>query len=194
MGACYGPDMTSTGMPRAILTAVLEPPPGYGPLGWALVGVAALPLVLLPLVDPDLRSPGYLAMAAATLAAVVWLARAGFLKARIELRADPAEGMLRLRAPLFSREVPLASLAAVDVLDDVDRGTSYINWPVSGRARSRRGVRLDLGGAAALVLTTHDGRRFTVVTADRAAAEELRTMVTRAASDAEDGSRRAGSA
>ena len=94
---------------------------------------------------------------------------------------DPAAGVLRLRAPLYSREVPLGPLATVEVQDDVGPGVSFVNWSVTGRARSRRGVRIDLGGTAALVLTTHEGQRFTVVTPDAATAAELQAMVVQAA-------------
>lgn len=185
-GACYVPDMTDTGPTRATLlaaevrTAVVGPPPGYAVLGWALVFVTTLPLVLLPLLEPELRSPGYLAIAAASLGLPVWLIQAAFLRARIELTVAPAAGMLRLRAPLYLREVPLGSLAAVEVQDDAGPGVAFINWPVTGRARSRRGVRIDLGGTAALVLATHDGQRFTVVTPDAERATELRAMVVEA--------------
>ncbi|MDO4239035.1 hypothetical protein [Micrococcus sp.] len=163
-------------------TAVVDPPAGYRVLGWALVFVTALPLILLPLLEPELRSPGYLATGAASLGLVVWLSQVAFLRARIELEADPATGVLRLRAPLYSRELPLDSLATVEVQDDVGPGVAYINWPVTGRARSRRGVRLDLGGPAGLVLTTHDGQRFTVVTPDTSTAAELQTTVVQATS------------
>ena len=70
----------------------------------------------------------------------------------------------------------------MEVQDDVGPGGAYINWPVTGRARSRRGVRLDLGGPAGLVLTTHDGQRFTVVTPDPETAAELQATVTQATS------------
>ncbi|ORE58443.1 hypothetical protein B6D25_09905 [Micrococcus luteus] len=53
---------------------------------------------------------------------------------------------------------------------------------MTGRARSRRGVRLDLGGPAGLVLTTHDGQRVTVVTPDPETAAELQATVTQATS------------
>lgn len=172
----------TTAPAEAARTAVVEPPPGYAVLGWALVFVTALPLILLPLLEPELRSPGYLATGAASLGLVVWLSQVAFLHARIELAADPAAGVLRLRAPLYSRELPLDSLATVEVQDDVGPGVAYINWPVTGRARSRRGVRLDLGGPAGLVLTTHDGQRFTVVTPDPETAAELQATVTQATS------------
>ena len=162
-------------------TAVVDPPAGYRVLGWALVFVTALPLILLPMLKPELRSPGYLAIGAASLGLVAWLVHAAFLRARIELTVDPAAGVLRLRAPLYSREVPLGPLATVEVQDDVGPGVSFVNWSVTGRARSRRGVRIDLGGTAALVLTTHEGQRFTVVTPDAATAAELQAMVVQAA-------------
>ena len=163
-------------------TIAVGPPPGYAVLGWALVFVTALPLVLIPLLEPELRSPGSLAIAAVSLGLLVWLSQVAFLRARIELAADPAAGVLRLRAPLYSRELSLDSLATVEVQDDVGPGGAYINWPVTGRARSRRGVRLDLGGPAGLVLTTHDGQRFTVVTPDTSTAAELQTTVVQATS------------
>ena len=140
----------TTAPAEAARTAVVEPPPGYAVLGWALVFVTALPLVLLLVLDPALRSAGILVIAAVSLGLVVWLSQVAFLRARIELAADPAAGVLRLRAPLYSRELPLDSLATVEVQDDVGPGVAYINWPVTGRARSRRGVRIDLGGTAAL--------------------------------------------
>ena len=157
-------------------TAVVDPPAGYRVLGWALVFVTALPML-----KPELRSPGCLAIGAASLGLVAWLVHAAFLRARIELTVDPAAGVLRLRAPLYSREVPLGPLATVEVQDDVGPGVSFVNWSVTGRARSRRGVRIDLGGTAALVLTTHEGQRFTVVTPDAATAAELQAMVVQAA-------------
>ena len=43
-------------------------------------------------------------------------------------------------------------------------------------------MRLDLGGPAGLVLTTHDGQRFTVVTPDPETAAELQATVTQATS------------
>lgn len=146
-------------------------------LGWALVFVTALPIVLLPLLEPSMRSPAYLVIVVVSLGLVVWLVQAAFLRARIELTVDPAAGALRLRAPLYSRTVPLGSLATVEVQDDVGPGVAFLNWPVAGRARSRRGVRIDLGGTAALVLTTHDGQRFTVVTPDAEQASALQAMV-----------------
>lgn len=152
----------TTAPAEAARTAVVEPPPGYAVLGWALVFVTALPLVLLLVLDQALRSAGILVIAAVSLGLVVWLSQVAFLRARIELAADPAAGVLRLRAPLYSRELPLDSLATVEVQDDVGPGVAYINWPVTGRARSRRGVRLDLGG-----------QRFTVVTPDPETAAEL---------------------
>ena len=57
----------TTAPAEAARTAVVEPPPGYAVLGWALVFVTALPLILLPLLKPELRSPGYLAIGAASL-------------------------------------------------------------------------------------------------------------------------------
>ncbi|GAA3681027.1 MULTISPECIES: hypothetical protein [Micrococcus] len=172
----------TTAPAEAARTAVVEPPPGYAVLGWALVFVTALPLVLLLVLDQALRSAGILVIAAVSLGLVVWLSQVAFLRARIELAADPAAGVLRLRAPLYSRELPLDSLATVEVQDDVGPGVAYINWPVTGRARSRRGVRLDLGGPAGLVLATHDGQRFTVVTPDPETAAELQATVTQATS------------
>ena len=160
-----------------VRTVVIEPPSGYTVLGWALVFVTALPLVLLPLLEPSLRSPANLVIAVVSLGLVVSLVQAAFLRARIELAVDPAAGVLRLRAPLYSRTVPLSSLATVEVQDDAGPGVSFLNWPVTGRARSRRGVRLDLGGTAALVLATLEGQRFTVVTPDAEQASALQAMV-----------------
>lgn len=166
---------------------MVEAPPGYAVLGWGLLFVTALPLLLLPVAEPSLRSPGYLAVALPCLLLLAWLVRAAFLRARVVVQTDPTAGVLRLRAPLYSREVPLDALETVDVQDDDGRGHAYINWPVTGRARSRRGVRLDLGGAAALVLATHDGLRFTVIAPDRGAAAELQAFVRQAMQRRQDG-------
>lgn len=114
----------TTAPAEAARTAVVEPPPGYAVLGWALVFVTALPLVLLLVLDPALRSAGILVIAAVSLGLVVWLSQVAFLRARIELAADPAAGVLRLRAPLYSRELPLDSLATVEVQDDVGPGVA----------------------------------------------------------------------
>ena len=52
----------TTAPAEAARTAVVEPPPGYAVLGWALVFVTALPLVLLLVLDQALRSAGILSL------------------------------------------------------------------------------------------------------------------------------------
>ena len=82
----------TTAPAEAARTAVVEPPPGYAVLGWALVFVTALPLVLLLVLDQALRSAGILVIAAVSLGLVVWLSQVAFLRARIELAAGSASG------------------------------------------------------------------------------------------------------
>lgn len=148
-------------------------PPGHAALGWGVLGVAALPLVLLPLLEPSARTPSTAIASLAALAVLVVLLQAGFLRARLRVEVDRGAAVVRLRGPLYAREVPLADLARVEVRDDGGQQHGWLNWPVSGRAASRGGVRLTLGGSAAVVLRTRDGRRWTVVTEDRAQAERI---------------------
>ncbi len=61
----------------------------------------------------------------------------------------------------------------MEVRDNDGQQHGWLNWPVSGRVASRGGVRLTLGGSAAVVLRTRDGRRWTVVTEARAQAERI---------------------
>lgn len=172
-------------MASEVRTHVVQPPPGHAVLGWAVLGVSALPMVLLPLADPTLLTPGFLAVALGAFLLLLWLTRAAFVRARLTVAVDPAAGEVRIAGPLYARAIPLEDIDTLHVGETDGLGHGLVNWPVTGRAASRRGLLLTLGGTSALAVETHGSarrprERFTVVAEDAAAATAMWEDIERA--------------
>lgn len=80
----------------------------------------------------------------------------------------------------YRRSIPLGLIETVTVVPDDGMNHGLLNWPVTGLAISPEGVRLNLGGHAALRIATTTGERYTVVFATNAGALACRDRVAAA--------------
>lgn len=69
--------------------------------------------------------------------------------AKISLTVTP--GRIRILAPLYSRTVELGSDTEVSLKTDDGVNHGLVNWPVTGRASSPAGLRLNMGGSGTAV-------------------------------------------
>lgn len=81
----------------------------------------------------------------------------------------------------YRRSIPVDLIDSVTVAPDDGMNHGLLNWPVTGRATSSGGVRLNLGGSAAVKIATTTGERYTVVFATNADALACRDAVARVA-------------
>lgn len=89
----------------------------------------------------------------------------------MKIRVTVGEDTVTFTAPFYRRDVPLERIDGVDLLRDNGLNPGLVNWPVVGRTDSPSGVRLNLGGSAALQVTAGDGdQKITTVFRDRATA------------------------
>ncbi|WP_420100020.1 hypothetical protein [Corynebacterium sp.] len=86
---------------------------------------------------------------------------------QVSLHEDEVE----FRAPFYRRCVPYRQVNSVEVTKDFGLNPGLLNWPVVGRTESRRGVRLNVGGSAALRVSARGGQEnITVMFAQMAEA------------------------
>lgn len=89
----------------------------------------------------------------------------------MRIRVHVGDGSVTFTAPLYRREIPVGSIDSVVLTRDNGLNPGLVNWPVVGRTGSRGGVRLNLGGSAALQVTAGQGtQRVTTVFHDMATA------------------------
>jgi len=81
----------------------------------------------------------------------------------IVVTIDHDAGTLDLRAPFYRRTIRLTDIAAVSAESDDGMNHGLVNWFVTGKAYSPRGVRLNTGGKARVDIATTDGARYAVV-------------------------------
>ncbi|GAA1318921.1 hypothetical protein ACFSWE_06760 [Leucobacter albus] len=145
--------------------------------GTALVG---------PLVALGVAAAFVAVILLATESWATWIALAAILLlgawyawgARIAVTVD--DESVRLRAPLYSREIPLSALSSVIVAPDDGMNPGSLNWPaVPVREGATRLIRLNLGGGAAVTCRTQDGSGVQLVVRDLAAAERIADTLRR---------------
>ncbi|MCD7101828.1 hypothetical protein [Pseudoclavibacter sp. 13-3] len=95
----------------------------------------------------------------------------------IRVRIQPHE--VRLAAPFYRASVHIADISQTAVVDDATLDRSGFDWVVMGRPRDRSGVRLNLGGVAALQMQTFDQRLYTVVFTSFDDAEHAQRVIDR---------------
>lgn len=90
----------------------------------------------------------------------------------MKIRVDVGEDAVRFTAPFYGLDVPLERIDRVELLRDNGLNPGLVNWPVVGRTESPAGVRLNLGGSAALRVTVGGGaQKITTVFRDTATAQ-----------------------
>ncbi|WP_130839095.1 hypothetical protein [Corynebacterium neomassiliense] len=96
------------------------------------------------------------------VAAVVLVCLIGLLFFAV-VRVRVGGGTVEITGPFYRRRFPVDHIGSVTVAPDDGMNHGLVNWPVIGRATSPEGVRLNLGGSAAVRVTTVTGERYTVV-------------------------------
>jgi hypothetical protein len=90
----------------------------------------------------------------------------------MKIRVQVEGGSVTFTAPFYRRAVPVESIDSVELIRDNGLNPGLVNWPVVGRTESRGGVRLNLGGSAALEVAAGQGtQRITTVFEDMATAK-----------------------
>lgn len=110
------------------------------------------------------------AIAAALIAIVCWAAST---RARIVLLVDRDSGTLTIHAPFYERTIWLADLASVTAAPDDGMNVGLVNWFVTGRPQSASGVRINVGGKAALDLMLTNRNTYHIIVHDVPQAEKL---------------------
>ncbi|WP_140400716.1 hypothetical protein [Gulosibacter sp. 10] len=135
---------------------------------------AVVPLAILAAVCTGIalgaRLPWFFAGAAASLLFALWWA------CLASNRCEVAGDEVRLSGPLWRRRIPLDAIRSIQVVADDGLNHGLLNWPV---VSVPGGVRLNMGGRAAVRFLDRRGRRVEFVTADRAAAERLAAALGR---------------
>lgn len=97
---------------------------------------------------------------------------------RVEIKKDSSSNVVRIKAPFYSRSVSHKKISDISVGEDSGMNSGLINWFVTGRARSRNGVRINVGGSAHVRFAVEENRRFTIVTEDMSQAERLVALLS----------------
>jgi hypothetical protein len=77
----------------------------------------------------------------------------------------------------YRRSISVGQIDSVTVAPDDGMNHGLLNWPVTGKATSPDGVRLNLGGSAALQIRTTAWERYNVVFATNADALACRDAI-----------------
>lgn len=118
------------------------------------------------------REPAVQLIVVVVLVFTVWVAFSSRLTVRVGRRTVDLSGTF------YRRSIPVDLIAEVTVTPDDGMNHGLLNWPVTGRATSAGGVRLNLGGSAALRIATMTGERYAVVFAGTADALACRDAVS----------------
>lgn len=130
--------------------------------------VATAPTILLAIV---VREPAVQLIVVVILLFVVWAA------VGVRLTVSVGKKTVDVAGTFYRRSIPVGQIDTVTVAPDDGMNHSLLNWPVTGRAVSPAGVRLNLGGSAALQIRTTVGERYNVVFATNTEALECRNAI-----------------
>ena len=136
-------------------------------MGAVLLAVVA-PAILLAIV---VREPAVQLIVVVVLLFVVWAAVGP------RLTVSVGEETVDVAGIFYRRSMPVGQIDSVTVAPDDGMNHGLLNWPVTGRATSPDGVRLNLGGSAALQIRTKEGERYNVVFATNADALACRDAI-----------------
>jgi len=95
-----------------------------------------------------------------TIVAIWWIK---FARIRIVIN----NRQLEIFAPLYYREIEKSQITDANVHDDQGYNHGLVNWPVTGNRRSVTGVRINMGGKAALRIQTENLGIYQIVFADK---------------------------
>ena len=98
----------------------------------------------------------------------------------VGVSVDPEAGTVTLLAPLYRRSLLLPDIASVCTHEDDGLNHGFVNWVVTGRAKSPRGVRLSAGGKGRVDIATRAGNRYAVVVDLVAQARQIAHAIERA--------------
>ncbi|WP_313814455.1 hypothetical protein [Glutamicibacter sp.] len=105
-------------------------------------------------------------------ALTVW----GATQARISVTRS-ADAHILLSAPMYHRRIEIARVSDIRVSELSVMNTGWLNWPVSGRAASDRGLRLNVGGCAQVAFTVDGKFRMTIVARDALQAKNIAKLL-----------------
>lgn len=142
----------------------VRPSPAMKAIPFAVVAPAILVAVVV-------RETAVQLIVVVVLLFVVWAAVGPRLTVSVGRETVDVAGIF------YRRSVPVWQIESVTVAPDDGMNHGLLNWPVTGRARSPEGVRLNLGGSAALQITTTAGERYNVVFPTNADALACRDVI-----------------
>ena len=145
----------------------VRPAPAMKAIRFAVVA----PAILLAIV---VREPAVQLIVVVVLLFVVWAAVGPRLTVSVGQETVDVAGIF------YRRSIPVGQIDSVTVAPDDGMNHGLLNWPVTGRATSPAGVRLNLGGSAALQIRTTAGERYNVVFPTNAEALECRDAIVAA--------------
>lgn len=127
-----------------------------------------VPAILLAVV---VREPAVQLLVVVVLLFVIWAAFG------LRLTVSVGKETIDVAGTFYRRSIPVGQIDSVTVAPDDGMNHGLLNWPVTGRAASPDGVRLNLGGSAALRIRTTAGERYNVVFDTNAGALECRDAI-----------------
>lgn len=105
------------------------------------------------------------------LIAIWWC---GFAK----ITLDVTSSALKVSGPLYRRTFDISTVVEVKVAKDNGLNASIVNWPVTGRASSPSGVRLNMGGRGTCVaFRNSEGEKVSVVFGEDHIANRYATVI-----------------
>ncbi|WP_313511870.1 hypothetical protein [Corynebacterium variabile] len=142
----------------------VRPSPAMKAAPLAVVAAAILLAIVV-------REPAVQLIVVVALLFVVWAAVGPRLTVSVGQETVDVAGIF------YRRSIPVGQIDSVTVAPDDGMNHGLLNWPFTGRPSSPDGVRLNLGGSAALQISTTVGERYNIVFATNADALTCRDAI-----------------